>query len=154
MNFRKVSKDVGGENGNFGTDWRHNEMPELEGTLTGAKEGVGQFNKSVWTIDTPDGQSFNVWESTVLKKLLNQVTIGSYIKLVFLGKKKNSKGTGSYNDFDLFVADSTPTPAPSPVQQPTAQPTQPTLGVYDGQTNPNTQQGGDNFAQPIDKVPF
>jgi hypothetical protein len=156
MEFTKVSKDVDG-GGDF-QDWKFNEMPELEGTLIEHKTGVGQFGKQLWRVSTPQGESMTVWESAVITKLLSQVTIGSYIKIVFLGKKKNAKGTASYNDFDLFVASGVPQtaatgvqPMPQPQVMPQSQPTQQPMA----QPQPTQQpQGGQNFGQPIDDVPF
>jgi hypothetical protein len=161
MEFTKVSKDVDG-GGDF-QDWKFNEMPELEGTLIEHKTGVGQFGKQLWRVSTPQGESMTVWESAVITKLLSQVTIGSYIKIVFLGKKKNAKGTASYNDFDLFVASGQPAPQ---TQQPIAQPVQTQqVAMPNGQAMPQAEpfapaqptqqpQGGQNFGQPIDDVPF
>jgi len=101
--WNKVSKN---EEGSYNdVNWKCEDIPELEGHLENVKSGVGVHNQTVYSIKSPDGTEYNVWDTTVLKRLLSEVKIGTYIKLVYLGKKKSSNGLSAYKDFDLFIAD-------------------------------------------------
>ena len=107
------NKVVKKEEGNYNdVNWRCEDTPELEGHLENVKRGVGVHNQTVFSIKAPDGTEYNVWETTVLKRLLSDVALGSYIKIVYLGKKKSSNGLSAYKDFDVFIADSA-APAPT-----------------------------------------
>lgn len=131
-------------------NWNCEEQPELEGTLTSVKHNVGVHSQTIYNVVTEDGTIYNVWESAVLKQLLSALQTGTYLKLVYLGKKASKKGFGKYKDFDLFVANGNPAPAPPvptadpapPVQEPVLQP------VQDVQQAP-TQESDDS-----DEVPF
>tara|TARA_R100000808_G_C2152261_1_gene161589 strand:- start:2059 stop:2415 length:357 start_codon:yes stop_codon:yes gene_type:complete len=83
--------------------WDPEASPELEGTLIERKDNVGSYNQTLCCVKDSDGIELNVWCPTVLKKYLSQVSIGSGVKIIYKGKKKNKSGQGMYKDFDVFV---------------------------------------------------
>lgn len=91
-----------GNNGN-GKSWNCEEQPELEGTYAYKETGVGQYKSTVYTIKQAD-EEVKVWAKKVLEELMNQIPLGSKIKIVHLGKKKAKNGITNYHDFDVFVA--------------------------------------------------
>tara|TARA_Y100000817_G_C16455434_1_gene366981 strand:+ start:37 stop:456 length:420 start_codon:yes stop_codon:yes gene_type:complete len=97
----------GGDDFSDEKTWIPEEMPELEGTLLENKNNVGVFKSSLWKLQTPEEVVYTVWSSTVLTSLLGKVPMGSYVKIVYLGKKKNKKGHSQYKDFQLFVSEDT-----------------------------------------------
>ena len=104
--WTKVDKSAGGDFES--TKWVCEDMPELEGTLTSKKEDIGVHQQSVFNIETEDGTDYTVWGTTVLTKLLEPLAIGTYLKIVYLGKQKTKNNSGSYKDFDLFIAEGEP----------------------------------------------
>ena len=105
--WNKASKGQGSGDFNDIT-WDCDEMPELEGTLTEKKSGIGVHSQKVYKVRTEDGIEYTVWGTVVLAKFLEPIPTGKYIKIVFLGRKKNKSGSGSYKDFDLFIAEGEP----------------------------------------------
>jgi len=105
--WKKVEGSSGDSDFSDEKTWIPEEMPELEGTLLENKNNVGVFKSSLWKLQTPDEMIFTVWSSTVLGSLLGKVPMGSYVKIVYLGKKKNKKGHSQYKDFQLFVSEDT-----------------------------------------------
>tara|TARA_R100000656_G_scaffold124309_1_gene102217 strand:- start:133 stop:498 length:366 start_codon:yes stop_codon:yes gene_type:complete len=83
--------------------WDPEVSPELEGVLLERKENVGSYNQTLCMVKNEEGTELNVWCPTVLKKYLSQVAIGSAVKLIYKGKKRNKSGSGMYKDFDVFV---------------------------------------------------
>tara|TARA_R100001530_G_scaffold133307_1_gene106530 strand:+ start:646 stop:1011 length:366 start_codon:yes stop_codon:yes gene_type:complete len=83
--------------------WDPEVSPELEGVLLERKENVGSYNQTLCVVKNEEGTELNVWCPTVLKKYLSQVTIGSAVKLIYKGKKRNKSGSGMYKDFDVFT---------------------------------------------------
>lgn len=95
--------DEGGDGEYNDISWKPEDQPELEGKLTGIRHDVGQYTQTVYSVEDEDGQVYSVWSSTVLLKKFDGVSIGSYIKIVYLGSK-SGKGGRKYKDFDMFVS--------------------------------------------------
>tara|TARA_R110002020_G_scaffold220785_2_gene428758 strand:- start:27792 stop:28232 length:441 start_codon:yes stop_codon:yes gene_type:complete len=100
-NWTKVTKTDEGEFNDV--TWKCEDQPELEGTLTEIKTGIGRHSQTIYVVETEDGDTFNVWETAVLKTLLKKSREGDYIRIVYLGKKSGKAGS-TYKDFDVFIA--------------------------------------------------
>lgn len=100
-NWTKVTKSDEGEFNDV--TWKCEDQPELEGTLTEIKTDIGRHSQVLYVIETEDGDTFNVWETAVLKTLLKKSREGDYIRIVYLGKKTGKAGS-KYKDFDVFIA--------------------------------------------------
>ena len=100
----------GGEGGDYNPTWSPQEMPTIEGVLTGSRLNVGKFKKTVYDIRSDDGITYSVWGTTVLDKQMASIAFNSYIKIQYLGKKQG-KGN-AYHDYDVFVAGES---APQPI---------------------------------------
>ncbi len=127
--YVKIQKpSSGGGGGDFSDrkSWDPKVTPEIEGEYLFKETDVGQYKSTLYVIKTSDGEDFRVWGSKVLDGLLDEVAIGSKIKIVFLGKKPTKNGMANYKDFDVFLAsDSAETPAEAPAEETPAQPEAP-----------------------------
>ena len=83
--------------------WEPEENEELEGTLTKIIRDVGQNKSTVYEITLASGEMCGVWETSVLRSKLEQVEIGSEVKIIYLGKRKSKKGPGTYKDYKVFT---------------------------------------------------
>lgn len=83
----------------------------LEGLLVDKKTNVGQFDKTVYTVEKKGGDKMDVWGSAVLERGLNPLPIGTLVRLTYLGKEKAKSG-GSYHNYEIeYDADSMPEPS-------------------------------------------
>lgn len=86
----------------------------LQGFYVDKKDGVGEHGSSIAVIEDDNQVRWDVWLDTVLNDLFSRVRLGSYVQLVFEGKKlkKASMGknpnklekTDYFNKWDLKVA--------------------------------------------------
>lgn len=82
--------------------WEPDENEELEGTLTRITRNVGQNGSTIYEITLASGELCGVWETAVLKSKLEQVPVGSEVKIIYLGKRKSKKGPGTYKDYKVM----------------------------------------------------
>ena len=104
--WTKVKRDGAADSDKL--SWNPEELPEVEGTLVDNRLNIGIYQSTVWDLETVDGITYTVWASTVLAMLLGKVPMGSYVKIIYKGKKKMKKGVGFYKDFDVFVSEKAP----------------------------------------------
>ena len=88
----------------LGSAWKPEAAgDEVGGVYVGKKEHVGENDSNMYTLQQPDGSVQDVWGSTVIDGQMRQVTIGSEVRIVFLGTKDSPKRKGKYyNDYEIF----------------------------------------------------
>lgn len=97
------------EAGQNGDSWKPENVGDtIQGLLTEKKENVGINNSNVYVIEL-EGQEepVSVWGSTVLDTKFQEITIGSEVKIEYLGLEKG-KGPKPYKNFKVLYK-----PAPS-----------------------------------------
>lgn len=82
--------------------WDFEENDTLIGVLIRHDTEVGPNKSHIYTLSTTDGE-VSVWGKTVLDRRMAQVDPGQKVKIVYLGRKKNSNTGREYMDFDVFV---------------------------------------------------
>jgi len=82
--------------------WEPEEGQELEGVLSRITREVGQNKSTIYEITLADNSMVGLWETAVLKSKLEQVPVGSEVKITYLGKRKSKKGPGTYKDFKVL----------------------------------------------------
>jgi hypothetical protein len=83
--------------------WKPEAVGEfLEGIYTELEEEVGIHDSNLYSFDS-DGTLIKVWGSKVLDGLMNRISIGSKVKVVFDGIGKGKKQR--YKKYRVFVDD-------------------------------------------------
>lgn len=86
-------------------NWKpEKEGDELAGVYVDKRENVGPNGSNVYVIQKEDGVLFSLWGSAVIDSNLPKVPFGSEVKLVYLGKTTNPKTNRTFNNFNVFVA--------------------------------------------------
>ncbi len=83
--------------------WKpENEGDTIQGLYQSKKENVGVNNSNIYLI-LVDGQeeAVSIWGSTVLDTKFQEISIGSEVKIEYLGKVK-SKAPQPYKDFKVL----------------------------------------------------
>lgn len=83
--------------------WKPAEGEVLEGVLTGISRDIGVNKSTIYEITTDGDEKVAVWETAVLKSKLEQLEIGSRVKMIYMGKKKSKNGPGQYHDYQIFT---------------------------------------------------
>jgi|GEM_PF-575057 len=87
------------------TNLSSSEMWDLEGTLEGVymsvKHNVGRNNSNVYNIKQDDDKIIGVWGSTVLNARMEEVPLGSQVRIKFLGENKGVNAIKPYKDFSV-----------------------------------------------------
>lgn len=87
-----------------GTYWNYSEEGKgavVQGIYTNKKEHVGDYDSTVFVIKTDDG-IVNVNASTVLQTKFEEISVGSEVKIEYLGMADSEKRKGAqYHDFDV-----------------------------------------------------
>lgn len=97
------------EAGSGGETWKpENVGDSIQGLLTAVKENVGINNSKVYMIEKEgEEEPYSVWGSTVLDTKFQEISVGSEVKIEYLGQVKG-KGPKPYKDFKVLYK-----PAPS-----------------------------------------
>ena len=148
---QQPKSEGGGEGGDYNPTWSPQEMPTIEGILTGSRLNVGKYNKTVYDIKTDDGTTYSVWGTTVLDKQMAPIPFDSYIKIQYLGKKQG-KGN-AYHDYDVFVAGES-APQPAAVAAPVAAAPTPVAEVPAVAQPAPVVEAAPESDQPNDDLPF
>jgi hypothetical protein len=78
------------------------ENQEVVGTYVAQGESK-EFKTPQFFFDTDEGTRVCVSGSTVLTRKMKDVTVGSVVKVIYLGKKDNEDGSRQYKDYQVFV---------------------------------------------------
>ena len=78
------------------------EGDKIEGILVSKDSEVGVNKSSIYTIES-EGKAVGVWGSAVLDTKMTAVTVGSKIKIVYLGLGNQKKGQNAPKLFQVFV---------------------------------------------------
>lgn len=99
------------ENGDPRTEAKKEDF--IDGYYVKKKENVGEHNSNVYTIKTDDGEDFDVWGTKTLNDGMDEVRLGSYIRIQWHGKLLTKKGadkkpnqrlsTDSFHSYEVFV---------------------------------------------------
>lgn len=83
--------------------WKpENEGDTIQGLYTAKKENVGINKSNIYMIEVAgDEEATSVWGSTVLDTKFQEISIGSEVKIEYLGKVK-SKAPQPYKDFKVL----------------------------------------------------
>lgn len=86
--------------------------------ILSVKEKVGQYNSTVYTVETKDGKKMQLWGNAVLDARLPACALGNMIKTVYLGKTPSKeKGRQPFKNFDVFEDDGSDGPDESPATE-------------------------------------
>ena len=88
----------------------------LDGYYVDRKDGIGEHNSIIYTIQKADGSRVGVWGTKVLNDEMEKQRRGSFIRIQWLGKKltkagaikpeKKRQSTDSFHDWEVFVDNS------------------------------------------------
>lgn len=81
-------------------EWKKEE--QLEGVLVEIQSQVGPNNSKIYTIEKVGGERVKFWGSIVLDVRLNQIPLGSEIRIVYIGKETNPKTKREYYVFEVY----------------------------------------------------
>lgn len=82
------------------------EGQKLCGTLLEIKGNQGRDNNSdIVVVETDEGKTVEAWSSAVLSDKLSNVSVGDWIQIEYIGKKKSEKTGREYKDWKLLVDD-------------------------------------------------
>ncbi len=82
--------------------WDFEEKKELVGVLVDSQENIGKNKSMLYTFETPDGERWGVWGSTVIDTRMRTAVVGQEIKIVFKGMKQSPTTGRKYKDFTIF----------------------------------------------------
>jgi hypothetical protein len=84
--------------------WDFEKNPVVEGQYIKKDTDVGENGSNMYKIQQEDGSVVSVWGSTVLDNKMDNVGIGQYIQIKYLGKKPSPNRKGKeYKDFSVFI---------------------------------------------------
>ena len=74
---------------------------EVVGFLNDVRHNVGQYNKTVYTIEQMDGVKVDIFGTTVLDGLMADVKIGDPVLIRYLGMATSRNGRNQYHRFKV-----------------------------------------------------
>lgn len=83
--------------------WDFKENPEFEGTLVAIRSNVGPNESMLYEFKQEDGARAAVWGSAGLDNTMNDVEVGSKVKIVFEGMKTNEATGREFKAFKVYV---------------------------------------------------
>jgi len=94
------------------------EKDILDGYYIHKKEGVGQNNSNVYTLETEEGVKNEVWGTKLLNDEFEKIRLGKYCRIQWHGKKQvkscvnkpieKCKSTEAFQNYEVFVDDAHP----------------------------------------------
>jgi hypothetical protein len=81
--------------------WDANETPEITGVLRQIKQDVGPNHSIVYVLETSEGE-VDIWGTTVLDQNLPKVSIGTRLKIKYLGEQLNPASNRTYKSFKVW----------------------------------------------------
>ncbi|MCW7072251.1 MAG: hypothetical protein OCU12_08025 [Methanophagales archaeon] len=96
---RKAEEDVPEYNE---TMYFENIGDEVVGFLHDVRHNIGQYNKTVYTIEQMDGTQIDVFGTTVLDGLMADVKIGEPVLIRYLGMATSQNGRNQYHKFKVI----------------------------------------------------
>lgn len=95
------------------TPWDSEKDKELEGIFVDKKSNIGANQSNLYTVQKEDGSFVSFWGSAVIDSNFDKIPLGAQIKIVYLGKQKNTKGDREFKNFDIYSKQiKVPTQAP------------------------------------------
>lgn len=90
ISFKWQEKQAGFEIVGYLFDMQHNQGPKQ--------------NSSVYTLKQENGENIAFWGSAVLDDQIQKVPMGSFIKVIYEGKKEPKKSSGQpYHSFEVML---------------------------------------------------
>lgn len=91
------------EAGSNTESWKpENEGDSIQGLLVAVKDNVGINNSKVYMIEQEGAEeATSVWGSTVLDTKFQEITIGSEVRIEYLGEQKG-KGPKPYKNYKVL----------------------------------------------------
>lgn len=76
----------------------------IDGVYMDRKDGIGQYNSTVYNIKGEGGKMYAVWGDTVLNGEMNKYKFGTFLRIKFAGRKrkKDVKETVAITDKNSF----------------------------------------------------
>ena len=74
---------------------------EVVGFLHDVRHDIGQYSKTVYTIEQMDGVKIDIFGTTVLDKLMADVEIGDPVLIRYLGMATTRNGRNQYHKFQV-----------------------------------------------------
>lgn len=110
-------------------------MNQIAGWLYRKNEDVGRNNSKTYYLLTEDGKEYSVWGSSVMNSQMEDVQEGTWVRIVWLGRKAPKKDPNGphYHDFEVFEDLDRPMPGHR-VTQPVGNPVQSSQRASDGIT--------------------
>jgi len=133
-------------------------LSQIAGWVYAKNEDVGKNNSKTYYLKTESGAEVSVWGTSVLDSQMDDVQIGTWVRIVWLGKKAPKKDPRGphYHDFEVFEDTDKPMPGyqvrteqAAPVQ---TTPTNSAASVADDQARQAVVD--DTFGKPENKAPW
>jgi hypothetical protein len=85
--------------------WKPEKGDSIEGVYAGSRMTETKFGqKTIYSVEKADHTITGVWESANITKFFNSISVGSEIKITFLGREQNKNGQ-PVNKFKFQVAE-------------------------------------------------
>lgn len=84
--------------------WDTSDIKDVEGVLIRKDQVKSKFGQMQWLYELECGVGNDkiVYGSKILDDKMRKVQIGDYIKIQYLGKKRNKQGTNSYHEYEVM----------------------------------------------------
>lgn len=84
--------------------WKPETGEEIEGMLQEIRRDVGPNHSNIYVLETTNGL-MDIWGSAVLDQELPKISVGTNVKIKFVGEKTNS-GTGrTFRAFNIWIGE-------------------------------------------------
>lgn len=74
----------------FNQTWNFEENKEFEGIYVGKEEKIGKHESNKYIFEQ-DGETIDVWGSTVIDRKMAAIEFGQEVKIIYTGKQGNTK---------------------------------------------------------------
>lgn len=96
-NWQKAEGDREGE----GEIWNPDKGDQIQGFLKDVEHDVGQYNSTMYFIETEDGL-MKVWGCAVLDTRMKNVKMEHEVNITYQGRKKSQKTGRPYKSYEVF----------------------------------------------------
>ena len=85
--------------------WEPNKEKEVSGVLKQVKTKVGPNESNLYVLKREGKEDIAVWGSTVIDSRMEDIELGSEVKIVFLGEATSEKTGRNYKNFEVYTKD-------------------------------------------------
>ena len=85
--------------------WDPNQEKEVAGILKQVKTKVGPNESNLYVLKREGKEDIAVWGSTVIDSRMEDIELGSEVKIVFLGEATSEKTGRNYKNYEVYTKD-------------------------------------------------